>query len=81
MNGHHALREPSAMQRVMLPHLTGMGDATKACSTLMDHTATQSSLCPHGSRGQMGILSISTPLGQVNVPMDHEGRWAPSACP
>lgn len=49
MNGHHALREPSAMQWVMLPHLAGMGDATKACSTLMDHTATQSSLCPHGS--------------------------------
>lgn len=40
MNGHHALREPLVMQRVMLPHLTGMGDVIEACTILMDHSAT-----------------------------------------
>lgn len=77
MNGHHALREPLAMQRAMLPHLTGMGDAVDACSILMDHSATQSSSCPRGPQGHLAIFSISTPLGQVKVPMDHEGRWTP----
>lgn len=48
MNGHHALREPSAMQWVMLLHLTGMGDAIEACSILLDRSASQSSPCPHG---------------------------------
>lgn len=70
----HALREPPAMQRVMQPHLIGMGDAIEAHSILMDHSATLSSPRPHGSQGHLGIFSISTPLGQVNVPMGHEGR-------
>lgn len=79
MNGHHALREPSAMQRVMLPHLPGMGDAIEACSILMDHSATPSSSCPRGSQGQLGIFSISTALRQLKVPMRAGGH--PLACP
>lgn len=69
----HALREPPAMQRVLLPHLTGMADAIEACSIPVDTLPLRH---PHGHvdhKGSWATLAFHT-TGQVNVPMDHEGR-------